>query len=1317
MGQLQNVFQNISTEFFKEVDVQKFVDDGVACQTLVLDSIQGLLGDSDDKARSCQSTLIPPPTSIDALASTNCFSDVVNNIKAKLSTLVNPTIECLKTANITVHNEFIQHIFKLTEEGIVQSVKSIIIIPGQADKGKADKSKTDNNMEVTTQVEAICDAVTPAFAEKVDMHKFYLNDCQLIVANHLQYIVGASDEAIRKCQSDTVPAPTSIQALTSTKCFDDVVTNITTKLPKMVSPTEDCMKKANITVDNNFMQDMLQLTEKNVILSVLSIIKIPGQVDSNTIANESEVEDQFEYVLQIVLPVLASKIDMAKLFNGGAECRELMANSIRALLGASDISVRKCQSDIVPAPTTVEAVTSAKCYGDVVTNVKTKLDDLVKPTVDCLKKADITVDNSIIQDILQLAEKSVIESVQSVIKIAAQTDNNKYDDDNVLEEQLSYVSQIVVPALAGKVDMLKLMDKGSKCQSLLASSIRNLLGVSDNAARKCQRDMVPKPKTIEAVTSTKCFENVATNVKTTLADLVKPTVDCLKNVDIAVENAVIQDILQLAEKSIVASVRTIIKIDGQTVKVTNENEDEVEDQLEFVSQIMMSALAGKIDMLKLMNVDPDCQSLLANNLRALLGASDKAARICQSNITPTPTTVEAVTSTKCFEDVATNVKTKLTDLVKPTVECLKKADITFADSVTQDLLQLAEKNVIVAVQGILKIAGQVDTSVIDNDVEDQLDYVSQIVVPALAAKIDMLKLLNSGTDCQSLVANSIRDLLGASDKAVRKCQGDMVPKPTTVEAVTSSKCFEDVSTNIKAKLNELVKPTGDCLKKADIIVANSVILDILQLAEKSVIDSVRNIIKISGSFDNNINSMNINPYEVDSIDQVEDVFDSLMPALTERVDMQKLLMNGGAECQSNLANNIQALLKESDTACRKCQSDIVPVPTSVEAVASTKCFADIVTNIKTKLIGIVNSAADCWRKATINVKDSFVQEFLQLAQNAVVHSVQNTIRAAGKFDNKKNINLNVIPNPSFNLNPNPKPNANPTLSASDSEALEQVDAVFEALVPVLIEKIDLQKLMNSGADCQTVLANNMQALFVESNTACRKCQSDINPAPTSIEAVTSTKCFSDVVTNINTKLINMMYPTIDCWNKANFPIDNSFAQKVLQLAQNNVILTVQNNIKITNQPDLSKSFNTIVNMGLDQNEVAEQIKYVFQIVAPVFAEKIGMQKFMEKVVGSDCQTLVLNTLESLLGASDDAARKCQSNISPAPTSVESVTSTKCFAEVIVNIKTNMSSLVKPAAECLKKADIVIEDGVVQQVLALTEDSVIKAVQNIIKIHG
>lgn len=93
------------------------------------------------------------------------------------------------------------------------------------------------------------------------------------------------------------------------------------------------------------------------------------------------------------MPALAGKIDMVKLLNAGADCRSLMANSIRALLWASDIAAHKCQSDIVPAPTTVEAVTSSKCFGDVVSNIKTRLTNLVKPTVDCLKKADINVDN------------------------------------------------------------------------------------------------------------------------------------------------------------------------------------------------------------------------------------------------------------------------------------------------------------------------------------------------------------------------------------------------------------------------------------------------------------------------------------------------------------------------------------------------------------------------------------------------------------------------------------------------------------------------------------------------------------------------------------------------------------------------------------------------------------------------------------------------------------------------------------------------------------------------------------------------------------
>lgn len=1157
------------------VDVQKFVDDGVACQTLVLDCVQGLLGDSDDKARSCQSNLVQPPTSIEALAATDCFGDVVINVKSKLTKLVNPTIDCLKTANITVHNESIQHIFELTGEHIVSSVKSIIKIPGQTDQNSKKDKANDDNIEVTSQVESICDAVTPAFAEKVDMHKFFLNDCQLVVSIHLQYIVAASNEAIRKCQSDIVPAPKSIKAVTSTKCFDDIVNYINMKLPNMVDPTVECMKKANITVDNSFMHDMLLLTEKNVILSVLNIIKIPGQVDNIADVDDNEVENQFEYVAQIVMPALAGKIDMVKLLNGGADCRSFMANSIRALLWASDIAARKCQSDIVPAPTTVGAVTSTKCFGDVASNIKTRLTDLVKPTVDCLKKADINADNSVIQDMLQLAEKSVTDSVQNIIKLAARVDTITDVDDNEVEDQFVLVSQIVMRALAGKVDMLQLMNKGSDCRSLLANSIRALLGASDNAARKCQRDIVPEPKTVEAVTSTKCFESVATNVKQKLNDLVKPTADCLKKVDIIVDNSAIQEILQLAEKSIIASVKTVIKIASNGEKaVTNENDDDVKDQLEYVSQMLLTALAGKIDMLKLMNVGPECQSSLANSLRTLLGASDIAACSCQSSMIPAPTTIEAVITTKCFEDITTNVKAKLTELVKPAVECLKKADITVDDSVTQQTLQFAEKTVIEAVQNILYFAVKVDnikvdniTNAMDSEVEDQFDYVSQVVVPVLIGKIDMLKLMNKGTDCQIFLSDSTRALLVASDIATRKCQNDIVPKPTTVESVTSSKCFGDVVSNIKAKVVELVEPTADCFKKADITVDQSVVQDILQVAENSIIESVKNIIRIGGPLEN------------------------------------------------------------------------------------------------------------------------------------------------------KNINLNVITSPNSNSNPNPTLNLSPTPNADDNEALDQVEAIFEALVPVISEKIDLEKLMNSGANCQSILANNMQDLIEQSNAACRKCQSDIIPAPTSVGAVTSTKCFGDVVTNINTKLTNIMYPIVDCWKRASIPIENSFAQKVLELAQKAVVLSVQNIIKLPKQPDVIKSFNTNVNMGSDQNEVSEQIQLVFQIVGPVFAEKIGMQKFMEKVVGSECQTLVLNTLESLLGASDDATRKCQASIIPAPTSVEYVTSTKCFGDVVVNIKANMSSLVKPADDCLKKIDINLEAGVVQQILAFTEDSVIKVVQNVIKIHG
>lgn len=131
-GQLQTVFGKMSGVIFQKINFEQFLQNGIECQTLVLNNIHALLAKSDDGARKCHSDITPAPTDADQVYQTDCFKKIITDINTDLVSLEQPAIDCLTTKQITFEQGSVQEILKLAESTIGDAVKSVVVIPAAA---------------------------------------------------------------------------------------------------------------------------------------------------------------------------------------------------------------------------------------------------------------------------------------------------------------------------------------------------------------------------------------------------------------------------------------------------------------------------------------------------------------------------------------------------------------------------------------------------------------------------------------------------------------------------------------------------------------------------------------------------------------------------------------------------------------------------------------------------------------------------------------------------------------------------------------------------------------------------------------------------------------------------------------------------------------------------------------------------------------------------------------------------------------------------------------------------------------------------------
>lgn len=109
-----------------------------------------------------------------------------------------------------------------------------------------------------------------------------------------------------------------------------------------------------------------------------------------------------------------------------------------------------------------------------------------------------------------------------------------------------------------------------------------------------------------------------------------------------------------------------------------------------------------------------------------------------------------------------------------------------------------------------------------------------------------------------------------------------------------------------------------------------------------------------------------------------------------------------------------------------------------------------------------------------------------------------------------------------------------------------------------------------------------------------------------------------------------------------------------------------------------------------------------------------MQKFLEN--GSECQSLVLNDVESLLTLSNETARKCafeyKKETPAAP--IENLFTNACFTAIIADITSNLSHIEPDAVGCLKRHSIPFMNDSVHEIITLSEDGMVEAMKNILR---
>lgn len=273
-----------------------------------------------------------------------------------------------------------------------------------------------------------------------------------------------------------------------------------------------------------------------------------------------------------------------------------------------------------------------------------------------------------------------------------------------------------------------------------------------------------------------------------------------------------------------------------------------------------------------------------------------------------------------------------------------------------------------------------------------------------------------------------------------------------------------------------------------------------------------------------------------------------------------------------------------------------------------------------------------------------------------------------------------------------------------NDVLGQVESILHDVRPELFEHISIKDYVEGGIKSQLIYLKTLKKTLKSSNEAARKCQAEIVPPTTSVETVFATQCFANIVTNIKTTLLTLSQSCDEYFKNANINLGDGVIQDLLALTEDGVIREVK---KIIENPAYIDPF-------YNRQEVRDQIEFILNEVAPLFYEKIGLERFDKIGVGAGCTSIYVLSMKDLLRVSDAATRKCQDEMNPPATSVEAVATSQCFLDVLTTIHNILTGLEKPIEECLKKYSILMEDGVIKDILTLSEKKFVISVKDVIK---